>query len=187
MQSKLNIRNTILCALFIALTVVGAYIKIPLPFVPFSLQTLFVILAGMVLGAKYGALSMGIYMLLGLLGLPVFTGGGGFAYVLKPTFGYIIGFVVSAFATGVIINKFENPKFNNYVTAGVFGMAMIYIFGMGYYYILTNFMLGTPIDTSVFFVYFFLLTLPGDIVKCLAAASVAVTLKRVLPKMQTSN
>ena len=67
-KSKSTVYSLILCALFAALIAVGAFIKIPVPFVPFTLQLLFTTLAGIVLGPKYGALSVGVYILIGLCG-----------------------------------------------------------------------------------------------------------------------
>ena len=87
---------------FTLLTVVGGLIKIPAGPVSFTLQTLFVILAGFVLGARDGMFSQVAYMLIGLIGLPVFTGGGGFGYVFQPSFGYIVGFCFGAFASGMM-------------------------------------------------------------------------------------
>ena len=75
-KSKSTVYSLILCALFAALIAVGAFIKIPVPFVPFTLQLLFTTLAGIVLGPKYGALSVGVYILIGLCGVPIFTQGG---------------------------------------------------------------------------------------------------------------
>ena len=71
-------RELVLCALFTALTAVGAFIKVPVPVVPFTLQFLFTMLAGLLLGGRLGAISVGAYAVLGLLGLPIFTEGGGF-------------------------------------------------------------------------------------------------------------
>ena len=85
-------KTLIYCSLFTALIAVGAFIKIPVPVVPFTLQYLFTMLAGLLLGSRKGTLSVVAYMLLGLAGLPIFSEGGGFWYVLKPSFGYIIGF-----------------------------------------------------------------------------------------------
>lgn len=72
-----NTRDLILVAIFAALTAIGAFIKIPVPYVPFTLQYLFCALAGMILGSKLGALSQIVYVAIGLAGLPVFTEGGG--------------------------------------------------------------------------------------------------------------
>ena len=74
-------KNLILCGLFTSLIVVGAFIRIPIPVVPFTLQLLFTMLAGLLLGGKWGAASVCIYIVLGLMGLPVFAEGGGLAYV----------------------------------------------------------------------------------------------------------
>ena len=77
MKKKVNVRDLSLMALFAALTAVGAFITIPVPPVPFSLQIFFAILAGALLGSRQGAMSIVIYLLLGLCGLPVFTKGAG--------------------------------------------------------------------------------------------------------------
>ena len=79
----------ILCAMFVALIAVGAFIKVPIPVVPFTLQYLFTMLAGLLLGGKKGSLAVGIYILLGLIGLPIFAQGGGIGYIFQPSFGYI--------------------------------------------------------------------------------------------------
>ena len=71
-----------LVAMFAALSAIGAFIRVPMPMVPFTLQLFFTTMAGLLLGGELGALSVGVYVLIGLLGLPVFTGGGGFSYVL---------------------------------------------------------------------------------------------------------
>ena len=71
------------CALFVVLMVVSAYIQIPFPLVPLSFQTVVAVLAGLLLGAGWGAAAIGVYIFMGLVGLPVFTGGGGFSYVLN--------------------------------------------------------------------------------------------------------
>jgi biotin transport system substrate-specific component len=72
---QISLRGMVYASLFGALTAVGAYIIIPLPPVPITMQTLFPGLAGMLLGARLGALSQVVYLFLGILGLPVFAGG----------------------------------------------------------------------------------------------------------------
>lgn len=100
-----------LCALFTVLIAVGAFIKIPVPVVPFTLQFLFTMMAGLLLGGRLGALSVGLYAVLGLAGLPIFAEGGGFWYVLKPSFGYIIGFVLGSYVTGRMTEHFKKLTF----------------------------------------------------------------------------
>lgn len=95
-------KTLIYCSLFTALIAAGAFIKIPVPVVPFTLQYLFTMLAGLLLGSKRGTISVVAYMLLGLAGLPIFSEGGGLWYVFKPSFGYIIGFCLGTYVTGRI-------------------------------------------------------------------------------------
>lgn len=93
-----------LCSLFTALIAIGAFLQIPLPnFDYFTLQFFFVLMAGMLLGARLGALSAALYVLIGLLGIPVFAAGGGISYVLRPSFGFLLGFIVTAFCSGWIM------------------------------------------------------------------------------------
>jgi biotin transport system substrate-specific component len=108
---KLKTFELTLAATFAALTAVGAYIYIPLPFtpVPITMQTFFVYLSALILGGKLAALTQLIYLLLGALGLPVFAGGkAGFAVLLGPTGGYLLGFAVGAFLAGKIYEKGKN-------------------------------------------------------------------------------
>lgn len=100
MQHRSKIKDLTLMALFAALTAVGAFITIPVPPVPFSLQIFFAILAGALLGSRRGAISVGVYVLLGLCGLPVFTKGAGLSYIFQPTFGYLAGFILGAWLCG---------------------------------------------------------------------------------------
>lgn len=175
-------RNLVLCSLFVALIVIGARIVIPVPVVPFTLQLLFTMLAGLLLGGKMGAVSVCIYIVMGLVGLPVFAEGGGVFYVLKPSFGYIIGFAVASFVTGTIANKVPNPGYKRLLIANFIGLAIVYIFGMVYYYLMSNFYLGNPIGLWPLFLYCFILAVPGDIVLCILGAILG---KRLIPLMKT--
>lgn len=175
-------RNLVLCSLFVALIVIGARIVIPVPVVPFTLQLLFTMLAGLLLGGKMGAVSVCIYIVMGLVGLPVFAEGGGLFYVFKPSFGYIIGFAVASFVTGTIANKVPNPDYKRLLIANFIGLAIVYIFGMVYYYLMSNFYLGNTIGLWPLFLYCFILAVPGDIVLCILGAILG---KRLIPLMKT--
>lgn len=175
---NIKINDLILCALFTALIVVGAFTRIPIPVVPFTLQFLFTMLAGLLLGGKLGFITVEIYIFMGLLGLPVFTEGGGLAYLLKPSFGYIIGFAVAAYITGVIANKVAHPGYRRLLIANFIGLSIVYLFGMIYYYLISYYYLSTPIGLWPLFLYCFILAVPGDIVLCILGAIIA---KRVIP------
>lgn len=172
--------NLISCSLFVALIVVGAFIKIPIPYVPFTLQFLFTMLAGLLLGGKMGFNTVVVYILMGVLGLPVFAEGGGFAYVLKPTFGYLIGFAVAAYVTGVIANKVPSPSMKRLLVATFTGLFIVYLFGMIYFYFISAFYLAEPIGLWPLFLYCFIMAVPGDIALCIVGSLIA---KRLIPLM----
>ena len=93
------------------------------------------------------------------MGLPVFAEGGGLAYVLKPSFGYIIGFAIASYVTGRIANKTANPGYKRLLAANFIGLGIVYLCGMAYYYLMSNFYLGSPIVLWPLFLYFFILAL----------------------------
>ncbi|AFK21702.1 biotin transporter BioY [Pyrococcus sp. ST04] len=118
-------RDLALVGLFVALTGIGAQIRISIGPVPFTLQVLFVILAGLVLGAKLGFLAILLYDAIGILGVPVFSGfSGGFGVLLGPTAGYIVAFPIAAFLSGL---KRDNKKVR--IVFSYLGLAVIYILG----------------------------------------------------------
>ena len=102
-------------ALMCALTCAGGFIRIPLPLLDITLQTFFACMAGLILGKKWGTASQAIYAFMGLVGVPVFTRGGGITYIFQPSFGFILGFVFCAFLCGVLRDIFFSKKIN---TAG---------------------------------------------------------------------
>lgn len=93
--------------LFAIATAVGARISVPVPFtpVPMTLQTLFVLLSGALLGPALGATAQLSYLAAGVAGLPVFVGGAGLAYLAGPTGGYLVAFPVAAFLAGVVVDR----------------------------------------------------------------------------------
>lgn len=184
---KIKTRDICLCAVFAALTAVGAFIKIPIPYVPFTLQTLFTSMAGLLLGSRRGGLSILIYIIIGLLGIPVFTQGGGIGYVLMPTFGYLIGFMFGTFLTGLISERYvkraleigEKLSFFRLFIAALAGLAVIYLFGVVYFYVIRNYVSGgQPIGIYDLILYCFLVFIPGDVASCVVSALIA---KRLLP------
>lgn len=127
----LSLRGMIYASMFGAGTAVGAYIIIPLPPVPITLQTLFACLAGAFLGGRLGALSQVVYVLIGIIGLPVFAGGkAGLGVLLGPTGGYLIGFIAAAYVIGKLIETKGKPGFIWIVFSMIAGMIVIYLFGI---------------------------------------------------------
>lgn len=162
--------NLTRCGLFITLIIIGAFIKIPVPVVPFTLQFLFTMLAGVLLGKKWGTLSVISYMLLGLVGLPVFSEGGGIWYIFKPSFGYIIGFVLGTYVTAVMVEHLKKITIKGLLIANFTGLMLVYAIGMAYYYLIANYVINTPIGLWPLFLYCFLLAVPGDICLCILGA-----------------
>lgn len=162
-------------ALMVAMNCVSAYIIIPLPFSlsPLALQTLIVNLTGYVLNAKQAFMTMLVYLLVGLAGVPVFTGGSaGPGKLFGPTGGYIIGFLVTA----VFLAYFKGEKYNfkRYALLGcVIGIPLIYVFGVVQLKLITGMGWDKAIMTGA------LPFIPLDVVKCLAAAVIAGPINRI--------
>lgn len=174
---KLTVKDMTYCALFAVLLAVGAFIKIPISIVPITLQTLFVVLAGLLLGKKRATVSVLLYIIIGLIGLPVFSSGGGLGYIIHPTFGYLLGFLLAAYVIGALS---ENGKsFIQLCIIAVFGMLLIYLCGFLYFYFIQNIYFGKGITFGWMFYYLFLVYLPGDLISCL----VAVTIKQRIGKL----
>lgn len=153
---------------FTALTMAGAYIRIPLPFtpVPLTLQTFFVLLAGAVLGKKLGSLSQISYLFIGIFGLPVFTGGlYGLARLFGPTGGYLLGFVAAAYLIGRLLDD-EPAGFIEITIAMFLGDVVLLSLGAAWLALVMHISLWQG------FALGFVPFIPGDIIKLLAAAAI---------------
>ena len=176
MRSTLT-RQLVLAALFAALTAVCSQIQIPLPMIPINLALFAVHLCGALLGAKWGALSMAVYALLGAVGVPVFAGfGSGPAVLFGKTGGYIIGYILCAAIVGLLSRRlgFTFPKL---CLSMVIGVAVCYVFGTAWFMVISGLNLATSLSYCV------LPFLPGDAVKILLAAFLALRLRKPLQAM----
>lgn len=173
-------REIVLFGLFTALIAIGAFIRIPVPVCPFTLQLLFTTLAGLILGSRRGALSVALYVLLGLVGVPVFTEGGGPSYIFQPTFGYLVGFIAGAWLTGKLREMSGSWSFGKVLFANLCGLVVVYLFGMIYVYFINNFYIGKTIGVWAVILYCFLLAVPGDICLCILAAFLSKRLVKAL-------
>lgn len=181
---KISTQDMVLCGVFTTLIAVGAFIKVPVPVVPFTLQFLFTMLAGLLLGGRKGALSVGVYILLGLVGLPIFAEGGGFWYILKPSFGYLLGFMLAAYVTGRMVERKGRLSTGWVMAVNFLGLFIVYAAGMIYYYVICNYVIDTPIALGPLFLYCFVLAVPGDICLCILAAILTVRVKPVFDRMR---
>lgn len=173
----------VICALFAALTAVGAFIRIPMPLVPFTLQFLFVALAGVLLGSKRGLISQMLYVGIGLIGIPVFTKGGGIGYVFQPTFGYLIGFIVGAYIIGKIIER-VGASFRTIFIASVVGLLVVYVIGVLYMYLIVNLYMAKPLALGKAIYVGAISCLPGDLIVCFITSLVGSKLIPILKKQQ---
>lgn len=163
--SNMKTNEMIKVAIFPALIVATIWISIPMAGAPITLQTLFVLLAGMLLGRKLGAISMIVYLLLGVVGIPVFAGfSGGAGVIAGPTGGFLLSFPVAAYIAGLL-----KDKYNLYVAAFA---ATIVIYLIGIPWLASQLGMSLGAATSIMLVY-----IPGDIVKIVTAIIITERLK----------
>ena len=173
----LSLREMILCAMFVALVAAGAFIRIPVGTDVYTLQFLFTLLAGLLLGARLGATAVATYVLLGLVGVPVFASGGGPGYVLQPTFGYLIGFILQAWYCGAAARRLSARNFKRLLAINGVGMAIVYVIGISYFYFVSNYVIDAPIAVWPVIFYCGILQVVPDFLLCVAAAGLAVRLE----------
>ena len=165
-------KGLVYTALFGALTAAGAFIVIPLPPVPITAQTFFLNVAAVLLGARLGAMSQLIYVLLGVIGIPVFAGGkAGLGVLFGPTGGYLLGFILAAFVIGMINRMKKNAGVSWNIFSMVIGMLIIDLAGSLQLSLVAklNFDKALAVGALPF--------IPGDIVKIVLAAIVSARLK----------
>ena len=175
-----------LCGLMAALTAAGAFIRLPVAYVPVTLQTLFVLLSGSILPAPYAAGAQCAYLLCGLAGLPVFTSGGGPVAVMHPTFGYLISFPIAAVVASRINHKTDSGKngkldfsWKRSILAN--SAAVVIIFTIGVIYLFLNLNLITKTGITIYSALWFglLVFIPGEVVKIFLASYITKKLSVV--------
>lgn len=169
-------KQKILISLFAALTAVGAFIKLPIPYVPLTMQLFFVLLSGILLGGKYGLYSQLLYIVIGLIGIPVFTNGGGIAYVLQPTFGYLLGFACASYLVGKITEYRDRLPF--YFLAMYLGLIVVYLFGVIYLYGISHYLINPSFTLKQSVWFGAIVCLPSDLIITTLTALLGYKLKR---------
>ena len=177
---KNKTRMMILAALFAALTAVGAFIRFPLGTMSVTLQFMFTAMAGVLLGAKWGAVSQTVYVVLGLVGLPVFTMGGGIGYVMQPSFGFLLGLIPTAWVIGRLTEK-ENGHWR-IALACLAGLAVLYLIGLPYMYLIMKLYLHKSITVWPAVKAGMLVYLPGDAIKIALTVLLYKPLRRAIRK-----
>lgn len=181
---SISLRSLARAGLFIALAVsVSVLFRFTATLVPFSLLPLVVILSGLTLTPKESFLAMAGYLLLGLLGLPVFATPpfGGLGYVLKPTFGFILGFVVSAPLLSLILRRRKEWPFLSLLGVSLLGLVFIYPLGLLYLWVIMK-GLGKPLTFSRVLQVGFFPFIGFDILKAVLATVVAFRVQKRFSK-----
>ena len=194
-RRSLRTIEIVLCGLFAALIAVGAFIRITIPTEPypftFSLQWLFVLMAGFLLGAKLGAMSVGAYLLVGLVGVPVFVHGGGPQYIFRAGFGFLLGFLLAAFLIGLLTQRLPHlgikgfgGEFVRLMIAAVVGLAAYYFVGIAYYYFMYSCVLETPAQWGLgIAIAGCMTTFLPDLALCVVAALLSTRLRPALGRV----
>ena len=127
-----------------------------------------------------GAAAVCVYMAAGLIGVPVFTQGGGPWYVMNPTFGYIAGFAAGAWCAGKISRLRARRSFRLLLAASFANIAVVYLFGVVYYWFAASYFAGSHVAVSALLLYGVALAAPGDIALCFVSAALAA---KILPRI----
>ncbi|MCL2147605.1 MAG: biotin transporter BioY [Synergistaceae bacterium] len=172
----MTLRLLLLSTIFAILTAVSSMFIIPFPFVPMTLQVAVMLLSGLLLGARGGAISQAFYVLLGLIGLPVFAGGvGGMQYIFSPTFGFLLGFIIAAATTGFFARRAK--RFYSCLLSCIAGIVAMYASALPVLFLNLKYVAGMDIGLIKLFQIGLLPFIIPDVIKACVASVVAVRLK----------
>ncbi|MBP2026161.1 biotin transporter BioY [Peptoniphilus stercorisuis] len=177
---KNNTKSLTRIAIFTALICVGAFISIPMYPVPITLQNFFVFMAGLLLSPVEAFLSVLIYIILGLVGVPIFSGfTGGIQSVFKPTFGFLIAFAIG----GYLISKLTKDTISRkkiFITL-IIAEILFYLIGLPYLYLILKFYIGKAPESLMAVLSMGLIPfIPGDIIKMIVATAITPKIKKAL-------
>lgn len=177
-----------MAGVFVALMAIGANTTsfLIIGGVPITLQTFFAILAGCILGSRIGALSMIVYTLVGIAGAPVFAQfTGGPSILIKPTFGFILSYILVAYIIGLIIEKAQKPTVGHFITASLIGMVINYVIGTNWMYYAYKLWAQAPEGFSYKLAWgWMMVPLPKDIILSILAGAIS---PRIYNAVQKSN
>ncbi len=167
-------KHIIFVALFAALIAIGAQIRVPIGPVPFTLQMPMVLLTALILGSRLGALSTTVYLLVGLIGVPVFAGSGGIGAFISPSFGFVLGFIPAAYIAGIGV-KAGQPLYQSIIYTYL-AILVTFIFGALYFVFVMNVLIGTPVGV----IEALMITVVPFAIKDLIVGTLTVMFARVL-------
>lgn len=175
-MTRIALFSSLICVASLILKLGGEVV------VPFSILPFMVMLAGGILGPRLGAMSVAVYVLLGLLGLPVFAKPpyGGLTYILQPTFGFLPGFILAAFVIGWFLQRYKAESAIKYIAAMLLGIAIIYLVGIPYLYMIIKFYVGKPFSITKAIQIGMLPFIGLDVLKGVIAALIAKGVRRRL-------
>ncbi|MGE5557799.1 MAG: biotin transporter BioY [Bacillota bacterium] len=180
-QRTTAVKDLVFIALFAALMALGGRIKtFDLFGVPFTLQVMFAFLAGALLGPGKGVAAVSVYLLMGLLGAPVFASApfGGLVYYQKPTFGFLLGFAAQAWVTGAISRRLKGERTFALILGGLAGVCALYLIGVPYFSWAAKFFLGMTYSIGDLIRIFLPFVLLLDSLKIIAASGLVKALVR---------
>jgi biotin transport system substrate-specific component len=173
---KLSVRDLSRISIFAALTSVGAFLSIPIGPVHITLQSMFVLLAGFVLGVKGAVVSQVVYLILGLIGIPVFSNfTGGIQTVFLPHFGFLLGFLAVAAISGLAYKKANTMV--GFLAYGAFATVILYSIGLSYMAFILNVVMKSGLSFSTILKLGLFAFIPGDTLKLFAASYIGLRLK----------
>ena len=171
---KMNTRQLTLIGIMTAVTCILGPLSLPIGVIPISLTNLAIYFSVYVLGRKRGTLSYIVYLFIGLIGLPVFSGfSGGLAKLFGPTGGYLIGFIFTALISGIFIDKFSRKIYMCFLGM-ILGTVVTYIFGTAWLAYQAHLTFNTALAVGV------LPFIPGDIIKMIIASLIGPQIKKRL-------
>ncbi len=174
MNNTNQLRMMVYASLMAALMAAGAFLAIPIGPVPIVLQNMFVFLAGLLLGSRWGLAGVAVYLLTGACGLPVFAGGlGGIGRIVGPTGGYLLGYLPAVFIAGYISEK-TGKRVGYDILAMICATVVLYACGVSWLKFITGM---TWSKTMMVGMYPFLV---GDALKIVAAALIARALRPII-------
>lgn len=179
-KETLRLRNFLLAAFFAGLTAVGGILSIPVPPMPFTMQSFFVLMSGLFLGPKFGPLSQVIYIMMGLAGAPILAGGaGGIHHIFAPSFGFLIAYIPVSWVAGML-GSFIKPDqdgpaalYVKYLLVCLAATVVLYAIGLPAFYFNMYYVMGTPLSLTRVFQLSLIPFIIPDFIKAAVAAGLA--------------